>query len=96
MFAAKADRPVEEHLPAWGVFVLESHHSARFRMDRTRSPFLKVIYVLKGRGELKFDSGPRPVSRGSVVVVPLGLPGAAGRLPWPGCAGRSARHRGRF
>lgn len=74
MFAAKADRPVEEHLPAWGVFVLESHHTARFRMDRTRSPFLKVIYVLKGRGELKFDSGPKPVSRGSVVVIPLGLP----------------------
>lgn len=74
MFAAKADSPVKELLPKWGVFVLESHHSERFRMKQTRNPFLKVIYVLKGRGELRYESGPQAIRRGSVAVVPLGTP----------------------
>jgi AraC-like DNA-binding protein len=72
MFAAQADSPVKETLPAWGVFVLESHHSERFRMAMTRSAFLKAIYVLEGSGELRFESGPQRIRRGSVAVVPLG------------------------
>lgn len=71
MFAAKADSPVKELLPKWGVFVLESHHSERFRMKQTRNPFLKVIFVLKGRGELRYESGPQAIRRGSVAVVPM-------------------------
>lgn len=72
MFAARADGPVKELLPKWGVFVLESHHSERFRMAQTRNPFLKVIFVLKGSGELRFEHGPQRIRRGSVAVVPLG------------------------
>ncbi len=70
MFSARTDRPLEVAFPRWGVYVLESHHGAAFRMPVTRHPYLKVLFVLEGSGVYRFDGGSRAIARGDVLVVP--------------------------
>ena len=65
--------PVEHLFPAYGVDVFESHHADGWRMDRTAHPFLKVVFVLQGRGALVTDEGRQSCAAGHAMVVPHGL-----------------------
>jgi AraC family L-rhamnose operon regulatory protein RhaS len=65
-------QPVVVELPAWGVFVFESHHAANFRMEVSRHEALEVFYVLGGAGVFELETKPLRCMSGDVVVVPVG------------------------
>jgi AraC family L-rhamnose operon regulatory protein RhaS len=71
------DQALEEDLPDWGVLVLESHHSPEFTMDWREHDFLKLVYVLRGRGVLEFKDRINHFQEGDLIVV---LPGTANRI----------------
>jgi len=71
------DRALTEHLPAWGVLVLESHHSEQFSMEWRTHPFVKLVYVLHGRGEFHLGKSRWTFEAGDVVVV---APGTRNRI----------------
>ena len=62
-----------EVLPAWGVRVLESHHSSEFKMDWRNHDFLKIVYALKGNGTFFVADQRMDFSPGDVIVVPPGM-----------------------
>jgi len=64
------DRALKEELPPWGVLVLESHHSPQFTMDWREHPFLKLVYVLRGRGVIEMGQRAFHFGEGDLVVVP--------------------------
>ncbi|QEF99295.1 HTH-type transcriptional activator RhaR [Stieleria maiorica] len=64
------DRALQEHLPDWGVLVLESHHSPQFTMDWREHSFLKLVYVLRGRGVLEFQDRVHHFNSGDLLIVP--------------------------
>jgi len=66
----RTDRALSEILPKWGVLLLESHHSERFTMDWRTHDFMKVIYVLHGRGTFFIGSQEITFKSGDVIVVP--------------------------
>lgn len=70
MFAKNTNEPVREVIPAHGLFVLESQHGDRFRMPMRRDPFFKLIYVLKGAGELRLISRAQRLAQGTLATVP--------------------------
>ena len=70
---ARTDHALEEDLPPWGILVLESHHSDRFTMDWRTHEFLKIVYVLKGRGTFFIEDQEIPFEAGDVVVIPYGF-----------------------
>lgn len=61
-----------ERLPAWGVLVLESHHSTQFTMDWRSHRFLKLVYVLSGHGTFHFSDERIDFQAADVFVVPAG------------------------
>ena len=66
--------PIAHEFPAWGVDVFESHHADDWRMDLTRHPFLKLVFVLDGAGAFVPAEGRRAsLVRGDLVVVPMGV-----------------------
>lgn len=71
MFTTGAHRPTNVVFPGWGVFIFESHHSARFHMPPTSTDYLKVVYVLKGRGKVvgKDLRHSVPIQKGDLIVV---------------------------
>ncbi len=71
------DRALDERLPTWGVLVLESHHSAQFRMEWRTHPFVKVLYVLNGRGEFLTEERSDIFSPGDVILI---MPGTRNRI----------------
>lgn len=64
------DKALAETLPNWGVLLLESHHSPDFRMEWRTHQFLKIVYVLKGKGQFEFANQSLSFSTGDVIVVP--------------------------
>ncbi len=66
------DRALPEELPPWGVLVLESHHSAQFTMEWRTHPFIKVVYVLQGKGTFHLGEAKEYFSAGDVIIVPPG------------------------
>jgi len=64
--------PVEHRFPAFGVDVFESQHADGWRMDRAQHDFLKVIFVLQGRGALVDASGRAECHAGQALVVARG------------------------
>ena len=64
--------PVEVVIPDYGVFALESRHSADFRMRPSRHDFLEVFYVFEGRGRFLLDGCGYPCRRDDLIVVPPG------------------------
>lgn len=68
------DRALHEHLPAWGVTVLESHHSPEFSMEWREHDFLKLVYVLRGRGVMEFSDRVLHFEAGDLVIVPPSTP----------------------
>ncbi|MCA9136608.1 MAG: helix-turn-helix domain-containing protein, partial [Planctomycetales bacterium] len=68
------DHALQEDLPDWGVLVLESHHSPQFAMEWREHKFLKLVYVLRGRGVLEFKDRIHHFQEGDLIVVPAGTP----------------------
>ena len=66
------DRALAETLPDWGVLVLESHHSPQFTMEWRSHSFIKIVYVLSGRGTFYLGRESTEFGAGDVVVVPPG------------------------
>jgi AraC-like DNA-binding protein len=73
MFEAHAREPVKFSFPAWGIYVLESHHARGFRMENTAHAFFKLMYVLDGRGTIPSKNAEHPIQRGDVVAVAPGV-----------------------
>ena len=71
------DQALPERLPTWGVLVLESHHSPEFTMEWRTHPFVKVVYVLSGKGTFHLGQRTEPFSTGDVIVV---APGTRNRI----------------
>jgi AraC family L-rhamnose operon regulatory protein RhaS len=71
------DRALPERLPTWGILLLESHHSPEFTMDWRTHPFVKVVYVLSGKGTFHLGNQSEPFSTGDVIVV---APGTRNRI----------------
>lgn len=65
--------PVEHVFPPWGVDVFESHHADGWRMDRTTHDFLKVVFVLQGRGAFVTPEGRTACEAGQAIVVRAGV-----------------------
>ena len=66
------DRALPEQLPEWGVLVLESHHSSKFVMEWRTHSFVKIVYVLSGRGTFFIGKKEHLFTAGDVIVVPPG------------------------
>src|SRR5439155_18155908 len=67
---AKRQAPVDVALPAYGVYLLESHHAPEFRMVEQSHPFLELFFVLSGSGTFEIDGLPHPCQRNDLVFVP--------------------------
>ena len=63
------DRALREDIPDWGVLVLESHHSPQFTMDYRRHMFLKLVFVLRGRGVMEIGERLLRFKEGDLMVV---------------------------
>ncbi|MFI4876504.1 MAG: helix-turn-helix domain-containing protein [Blastopirellula sp. JB062] len=59
-----------ENLPDWGVAILESHHAPGFEMEWRSHPFIKILYVLAGQGQIYLGGDCYAVSPRDIVVVP--------------------------
>ena len=64
------DRPLFEDIPHWGVVVLESHHSADFTMEWRTHDFIKLLYVLGGKGVIEIDDRVVYFNAGDLLCVP--------------------------
>ena len=66
-----SSRPLEAHLPAWGVSALESHHARDFQTVFGEHSFFQLLYVLRGRGELICPPERRfSLQEGDVALLP--------------------------
>jgi AraC family L-rhamnose operon regulatory protein RhaS len=65
---------VEVVLPRHGVAVFESFHSPQFTAARFVHPYLKVLYVLTGRGYINAEHQKIGCAAGDVIVIPKNLP----------------------
>lgn len=59
-----------EHLPKWGIKVLESHHSHDFIMEWRKHSFLKIVYTLAGKGTLCIENDQFAFEPKDILVVP--------------------------
>ena len=64
------DKALPENLPAWGVLVLESHHSPTFALNWRTHEFVKIIYVWKGRGEFHIGDSIHEFHANDVIIIP--------------------------
>ncbi|MFK8111682.1 MAG: helix-turn-helix domain-containing protein [Rubripirellula sp.] len=71
------DRALPEVLPPCGALVLESHHSPEFTMEWRTHSFIKLVYVLSGRGTFYLGGLSEPFSASDVIVV---KPGTRNRI----------------
>ncbi|MCO8124792.1 AraC family transcriptional regulator [Stieleria sp. TO1_6] len=67
---ALTDHALDENLPSWGVLVLESHHSPEFTMEWREHEFVKLVYVLRGRGVVESKDRVVHFEEGDLIVVP--------------------------
>lgn len=63
---------MEHAFPPWGVDVFESRHADGWRMDKTSHDFLKVVFVLHGRGAFATVSARNACQAGQAIVVRAG------------------------
>ena len=70
MPAPKRQAPIEVTLPAYGVYLLESHHAPSFRMGEQSHSFLELFFVHSGSGAFRIAGREHPCQRNDVVVVP--------------------------
>src|SRR5205807_8566572 len=71
---AKRDAPVDVALPAYGVYLLESHHAPGFRMVEQSHSFVELFFVLSGSGTFEIDGVTHDCQRDDLVIVPPGMP----------------------
>jgi AraC family L-rhamnose operon regulatory protein RhaS len=70
MPAPKRQAPIEVTLPAYGVYLLESHHAPSFRMAPQAHAFLELFFVHSGSGAFQIAGQEHACQRNDVVVVP--------------------------
>jgi len=70
MPAPKRQAPIEVTLPAYGVYLLESHHAPSFRMGEQSHSFLELFFVHNGSGVFRIAGQDHPCQRNDLVVVP--------------------------
>ncbi len=70
----KTRRAQPETIPAWGVFIIESHHEEGFEMDTRVHDFMKILSVVGGAGRIHLAGKPVPMTEGDAVIVPPGTP----------------------
>jgi len=59
-------------MPAWGVYVGQSVHSADFRAPEMRHRYLKLLYLHQGAATLRLDDHAHRCQSGDLVIVPIG------------------------
>lgn len=64
--------PVPVTMPSSGVFILESHHAASFKMEMQASPFHKICWVSVGEGWIEGEGSRVELRRNRFVIVPAG------------------------
>ena len=69
----KSSKPREVLFPTGGIYALESHHREDFSMDVLQHDFLKILYVLEGRGRLWVGDSYHELRANQPVFVPAGL-----------------------
>ncbi|MDQ8183675.1 AraC family transcriptional regulator [Pelagicoccus sp. SDUM812005] len=69
---ARRHEPMGVPMPDAGIYILESHHSASFRMAMGSWPFHKICWVPVGRGFLEFEDGRVVLGTHAFAVVPKG------------------------
>lgn len=67
----RRNEPMGVPMPQTGVYVLESHHSASFRMAKGRWPFHKICWVPVGRGFLEYAEGRVILGTNAFVLIPV-------------------------
>lgn len=70
-------KALEEELPPWGVYILESHHAPDFEMEWRVHDFIKVVYVISGAGKIHIGDQSHEVQPRDIAVV---LPGRRNRV----------------
>lgn len=64
--------PLGVPMPEEGIYILESHHSPSFRMEKGSWAFHKICWVPVGRGFLEFEDGRVILGTNAFAIVPLG------------------------
>lgn len=72
MTKLRTNHPLDETLPAWGVLVFESHHGQNFYMEPRQHSFVKLLYILAGKGAVVEATNRLDCRAGDIVVVPMG------------------------
>jgi len=67
-------QPVVPDMPAFGVYIAESHHAADFQMNEQVFPFHVIAYILHGRGRWTSAGRSERCREGDVVAAPIGHP----------------------
>jgi len=70
MPAPKRQAPIDVTLPAYGVYLLESHHAPSFQMREQSHSFLELFFVHSGSGAFRIAGQDHPCQRNDLVVVP--------------------------
>ena len=66
-------RPARVNMPRYGIYVLESHHAATFKMPMSDWPFHKLCWVSIGSGVLEFVNERILIKRDDLIILPAGL-----------------------
>ena len=69
----RRESPAEVSLPAFGIYMVESYHSAKFKMPMGHWPFHKLCWVPMGKGALGLNGATVPVYRDDVFLIPASV-----------------------
>jgi len=63
--------PLPVRFDAFGISILESHHTDAFRMEWTEHSFFKLLYLFRGNGEVHFSNEPvMRIDNRAAVFIP--------------------------
>jgi AraC-like DNA-binding protein len=66
------EKPADVIIPAFGVYILESHHAKTFRMAMGSWPFHKICWVAIGSGSLGLQNALVTIRQGNLLLLPAG------------------------
>ena len=70
MYSADASEPLAVTFPDWGIYILESHHASAFYMPSTSHDYLKLVYILEGKGSLSLNKSTLDIEVGDLIIIP--------------------------
>jgi AraC-like DNA-binding protein len=65
-------RPAEIVFPDFGIFAIESYHSKDFHAETFQHDYVKVLFVIDGKGELMVEQRAHTLEPLTPVFVPAG------------------------